>query len=180
VSEKSKKSVEPLIVLITGASGSGKTSVAQVLEQKFSKETTSLYYFDDIGVPSTTKMIEDHGSGEKWQQWATARWIERIYNMDKEVIFLEGSFYPEFAVNKIKDLLITKYLIICLYAERDVREKRLIEERKQLELVTQDMENYAQVLNLKTINLGGIMINSTNKSISEIVQEITAKVNSNL
>ena len=107
MSEKSKKSVEPLIVLITGASGSGKTSVAQVLEQKFSKETTSLYYFDDIGVPSTTKMIEDHGSGEKWQQWATARWIERIYNMDKEVIFLEGSFYPEFAVNKIKDLLIT-------------------------------------------------------------------------
>ena len=58
MSEKSKKSAEPLIVLITGASGSGKTSVAQVLEQKFSKKTTSLYYFDDIGVPSTTKMIE--------------------------------------------------------------------------------------------------------------------------
>ena len=36
-----EKSVEPLIVVITGASGSGKTTVAKVLEQKFSKETTS-------------------------------------------------------------------------------------------------------------------------------------------
>jgi uridine kinase len=175
-----EKSTEPLIVVITGASGSGKTTVAKLLEQKFSKETTSLYYFDDIGIPSTTKMIEDHGSGEKWQQWATESWIERIHNINKEVIFLEGSFYPEFAVNKIKDLLITKYLLICLYVERNVREKRLIEERKQLELVTQDMENYAQDLNLRTINIGGIVINSTDKSLSEIVQEITDLVNSKL
>jgi uridine kinase len=53
-----EKPTEPLIVVITGASGSGKTTVAKLLEQKFSKETTSLYYFDDIGIPSTTKIIE--------------------------------------------------------------------------------------------------------------------------
>ena len=156
--KKSKKFAEPLVVLMIGASGSGKTTIAKALEQKFPKETASVYYFDDIGILSTKQMIKDHGSGEKWQQWAVAEWIERIHNIKKEIIFLEGSFYPEFAVTKIKELGITKYFIICLYAERNIREKRLIEERNQLGLVTQDMENYAQVLNSKTISLRGIVI----------------------
>lgn len=78
MSEKSKKSAEPLIVLITGASGSGKTSVTQVLEQKFSKKTTSLYYFDEIGIPSTTKMIEGPWLGGKMAAMGNRK-MDRTY-----------------------------------------------------------------------------------------------------
>lgn len=164
---------DPLIILITGASGSGKTSVAKELEQYFPLGEVAVYYFDDIGVPSIDKMIEDYGSSEKWQQWATHAWIERLQHItDKKYIFLEGSFYPEFALQKMQELNIKHYLIICLYAERKIRESRLLE-RNQLELITQDMENFAVLLKEKTLKSGGKVIDSSQKSISDILTDIS-------
>ncbi len=156
------------ILLITGASGSGKTTLAKALKEQ---KIAGVYFFDDIGVPSLDVMLEKHGSPEKWQERATHQWIDRLYMVEEDVI-LEGSFNPEFAVSKLKELNITNYQIICLHCDRKIREKRLIEERNQPELVTEDMENFAQVLKEKTLKLGGKVIDTGDKSISELVKEI--------
>lgn len=134
----------------------------------------SVYYFDDIGVPTNERMIKEHGSTEKWQEWVTHRWIERMYSTeDKKLIFLEGSFYPEFAIGKMQELGIRNYLIICLSAERSARDKRLIEGRKQPELATMGIvvEHYDQAIRTQTLKAGGAVVDSSNKEVSEILEE---------
>ncbi len=57
-----------MIILITGTSGSGKTTILKAIENKLPPSETSINYFDDIGIPSTEEMIKKHGSGDKWQE----------------------------------------------------------------------------------------------------------------
>lgn len=170
---------EPCIILITGASGTGKTTIVKALKDSLGAEHTSVFFFDDIGIPSIDEMIKGHGSPEKWQQWATHNWIDRLHNeYNKKVLILEGSFYPEFALQKMQELRINNYMIICLSTERSVREKRLIEERCQPGLANQDMENYAMALSEKTLAAKGIVIDSTRESVANIVNEISNLIES--
>jgi aminoglycoside phosphotransferase (APT) family kinase protein len=165
------------IIFITGASGSGKTTVAKYLAEKY-----QVYNFDDIGVPTIEEMIAKYGSREGWQEWATKSWMERLSELEgDEVVILEGSFNPGFlfksiecsGVIPVKTGIHTngkidsrlrgndKLELICLHADRVTREKRLIKHRNQPELVTQDMENFANVLKQKTLTLGGTVVDSS-------------------
>lgn len=159
-----------MIVLITGASGCGKTTVTRGLS-----DLATIYYFDDIGVPEAKAMIDQYGSPENWQEWATHAWIKKLYNQDKQLVVLEGSFNPEFAIYKLKELGINHYQIICLSTKRSIREQRLID-RKQPELVSQDMENFARILEEKTIASNGMIIDTSDKSINEVVEEIKSLI----
>ena len=161
------------ILFIIGASGSGKTTLAKALEERANSRFVSAYYFDDCGIPAVEKMIEDHGSPENWQRYETHEWIKRIHleQLIKTVI-LEGSFNPEFAVEKMDELNIKNYTIICLHATRDIREKRLITERNQPELVTDDMENFASFLRKKTLELDGQVIDTSTKSVFDIIKDV--------
>lgn len=137
------------IILITGASGSGKTTVAKYLAEKY-----QVFHFDDVGVPPLEEMVARHGSCEGWQKWATENWMQKLQNMNcNDTVILEGSFNPEFAF--------AYDLLICLHANREIREKRLHIHRKQPELINQDMENFANILQAKTLALGGIVIDSS-------------------
>lgn len=164
---------KPYLILLIGASGSGKTTILKSLEKELPKDAVSINYFDDIGVPSFEEMVAHYGSPEKWQEATTHRWIEKLANVkDKKLIFLEGSFNPEFAVSQLEKLGIHDYMIICIDVERSVREKRLSEQRNQPELITQDMENFAQMLKAKTLALGGVIVESSKNNLSSDIQEI--------
>jgi len=160
------------IILITGASGSGKTTIAKYLAEKY-----KVFYFDDIGVPSSKEMVRKYGSPEGWQKWATKTWMEKLSKVKgPEVVILEGSFNPEFAVHSFPNPQNNNKLnqdvanaphndgfckLLCLHANRETREKRLIKYRNQRELANQDMENFAQVLKEKTQALCGTVIDSS-------------------
>lgn len=164
---------KPYFVFLTGTSGSGKTTILKAIAKELSTDAVSINYFDDIGVPSFEEMVANYGSPEKWQEAMTHLWIEKLANItDKKLIFLEGSFNPEFAVSHLQKLGMHNYLIICVHAERAVREKRLSQQRNQPELITQDMENFAQQLKAKTLVLGGIVVESTDNNLSNVVEEI--------
>jgi uridine kinase len=66
------------IILITGASGSGKTIILKAIEQQLPENQISVNYFDDIGVPSSKAMIAQYGSCKKWQEAMTHKWIEKL------------------------------------------------------------------------------------------------------
>lgn len=144
------------VILITGASGSGKTTVLKELEKILPENQVLVNYFDDIGIPSFEDMIKEYGSCERWQEAMTHKWLEKLGQIkNKKYIFLEGSFNPDFI--KLKN----NYLLICIHTNKEIREYRLIHDRKQPELATEDMENFAQVLKEKTLNLGGVVIDSS-------------------
>jgi len=65
----------PSILVVTGASGSGKTATVQALEAR-ALSGVRCYYFDSVGVPSA----EFRGSGgpEGWQAVTTREWIRRL------------------------------------------------------------------------------------------------------
>jgi hypothetical protein len=55
------------LVILTGASGSGKTTIAERLEQQH-PELVRVFRFDSIGVPSPEERIAGWGSGGGWQR----------------------------------------------------------------------------------------------------------------
>ncbi|MBP9792270.1 MAG: phosphotransferase [Rickettsiales bacterium] len=153
------------IILITGASGSGKTFISKYLAEKY-----KVFYFDDIGVPSVDEMVLEYGGAEEWQKSMVQIWIEKLLALkDHQILILEGSFNPEFAVSLFQQYHFNNYKIICLHANKVVRDKRLIHNRKQPELANQDMENFANVLKEKTLNSGGVIID-TSGDVYEIVK----------
>lgn len=155
-------SIRPYFIFITGASGAGKTTILNALEQELPLSLVSVNYFDSIGVPPLEEMVRIHGSGEKWQEASTHLWIDKLTKIkDKKLIFLEGQFNPRFAISYLKKLGIENYLIFCLHADRHVRERRLIEIRKQPELANDEMENWSNVLKELTLDIGGIVIESS-------------------
>ena len=72
-------------VILTGASGSGKTAIAEEIEK--STSNVRVFRFDTIGVPSVDVMAT-FGSGYKpggaWQRAMTLQWIERIVRCSRQ------------------------------------------------------------------------------------------------
>lgn len=175
------ESLQPLIVLITGASGVGKTTLLKEIEQKYPQETISSHFFDSIGVPSFDDMIQQYGSSEKWQEVTTRRWIERLSKIhDKKLVFLEGQFNPEFALVALREQSIENYLLICLHTEQALREHRLSVLRNQPELADIHMNNWALFLKEKTIEMGGIIVDSSQDSINTLAMELMELVRKKL
>ena len=81
------------LVIMTGASGSGKSAIAKLIEETHSSIT--VFRFDTIGVPSSDIMAgygTDHQPGGAWQRAMTFRWLEKIAaNLAKgETVLFEG------------------------------------------------------------------------------------------
>jgi adenylate kinase family enzyme len=54
------------LVVLTGASGSGKTTIADAIKTGW-PGLVEVLHFDQIGVPSFEAMVSRWGSGEAWQ-----------------------------------------------------------------------------------------------------------------
>src|ERR1700749_433923 len=66
----------PLVILI-GASGSGKTTIARAIAQRFAGAGGG-FFFDRMGVPSPERMIAACGSGVEWHRAKTIEWMIRL------------------------------------------------------------------------------------------------------
>jgi predicted ATPase len=64
-------------VILTGASGSGKTSIAEAVATRHGAGV-DVYHFDRIGIPPIEQMIAEHGSGEAWQRAKTFWWMSEL------------------------------------------------------------------------------------------------------
>jgi RNase adaptor protein for sRNA GlmZ degradation len=161
------------LVVLTGASGSGKTTIAAAIEAAFS-DVVDVYYFDRIGVPSLEPMIADHGSPEAWQRAMVFAWWQRlaVASASGRNILFEGqmrlSFLAEAAAGSLGH---TVLLVDC---DDATRAKRLCVDRRQPELAGLETMTWADYLRREAASFGCDTVDTSRLSIGESVAAITA------
>lgn len=134
------------ILVITGASGAGKTAAVRALEER-ELPGVRCFYFDSIGVPALEVMRREHGGGEQWQAWATREWLRKLDQLAPtvQVAVLDGQTRPSHVAAVAKTLVRGVHTVL-LDCEQEERERRLQVGRRQPELVTNQMASWAAYL----------------------------------
>lgn len=162
------------LIILTGASGSGKTAVARLMAARPPWEGHT-YHLDDIGVP-TGAGWELFESGEWWQNWATTKWINHLAATDADLQLLDAQTRPCFilaAAEANPDLETTIVLLDC---SPDVRRHRLVELRDRAELANTRMENWASYLRDQAEELGIARIDTSLMSVEQVAVEVESLV----
>lgn len=165
----------PFIFFLSGASGVGKTSIVAELKTQNRFFHCVFLHFDSIGIPSFEEMVEQAGSGEKWQELATYHWLKKIMTEygDKSTVVIEGQTNLDYIEAACHAFRITKYLIVLIDCNWETIQERLLHERRQPELVNQDMKNWADFLRKQAHRKKLPIINTSHQSLDQVVESIS-------
>lgn len=141
------------IVCLTGASGSGKTTIASACAQP----GLTVLHKDSIGVPSPQDMERLFGGPEAWQRHATMDWMHRIAAMAGDVLF-EGQTRFAFLTTALAEAGLEADLILIDCSDA-VRRARLTE-RGQPELADQSMMTWATFLRQEAETKGHLVLDT--------------------
>jgi shikimate kinase len=165
----------PLIFFLSGASGVGKTSIIKKLKAHYhSFSDYAFVHFDSIGVPSPEEMIEQAGSGEKWQELTTYRWIEKITveYQDKKIVVIEGQINLDFIEAACHKFEIVRYFIILIDCDWEIMRDRLVHNRQQPDLVNQDMKNWATFLRKQAQRKNLPIIDTSHQTLEQVARSV--------
>ena len=167
---------EPAILVLTGASGAGKTTLVSGL-RALGLPGVGCYFFDSLGVPSPEEMERDFGGGDQSQAAMTAGWIERLMRNDDgvRVAVLDGQVRASMARDHLERLGARRWQIVladCGHAERNAR---LRGPRAQPELANRDMDCWAAYLRGQADALG-LHVTDTSRPLAATVAELAALV----
>jgi len=161
------------IVVVTGASGAGKTAAVSALEAR-DVPGVRCFYFDSIGVPTADVMERDHDGPEKWQAWATNQWLARLATLGSgvRVAVLDAQTRPStvFAAPGAGSAWHAHAVLFDCSAE--VRAARLRGPRGQPELATARMDSWAAYLRGQADALGLPIIDTTELTIEEAADQL--------
>ena len=151
----------PALLCITGASGSGKTTMLAAMRETIEQRLLPLLHFDSLGVPTDEEMTRCWESGRGWQKAMTYYWVHTartVYRM-RPLVILEGSFDPQYAIaacaaNRVRQR------VVMLDIDEGTRRQRLAA-RGQPELATTDMASWAAYLAENTRSLGGTIVDAS-------------------
>jgi hypothetical protein len=165
------------LIILTGASGSGKTAIAEEIETSRSG-LAEVFRFDRIGVPSPEERVKGWGSGHGWQRAMTLTWMARIAalrGLNRPVLF-EGQMRLAFVQEGLKSARIANARLILLDCDDATRMHRLVAHRKQPELANPAMMNWAALLR-REAQAGGYEVLDTSKlSLQEAVEHVCARL----
>jgi RNase adaptor protein for sRNA GlmZ degradation len=163
---------EKTIYFITGASGVGKTTLVNQLEEKYKSKSWMFLHFDQIGVPPIPEMIREFGSPPRWQEAKALEWIDQLINRyEGEKIFFEGQVNLQFIRDGFEKHHFKDYQLILIDCSEQVMEKRLVQERKQPELFNEDMRNWLKFLRNQAKQFGATIIDSSVLSEKELLMK---------
>ncbi|HEU0054459.1 MAG TPA: hypothetical protein VFQ39_14830, partial [Longimicrobium sp.] len=140
-------SPQPSLLVLTGASGAGKTAVVDALEA-MRIPGVGCYRTDSLPVPPTEEMVWRWGGTLEWQDASTAWWIELLLRNDDgvEAAVLEGQLRPHVARLAFERLGARAARVVLVDCDADVRNERLRGPRGQPELISGQMDCWAAYL----------------------------------
>jgi RNase adaptor protein for sRNA GlmZ degradation len=169
--------MNPKLVILTGASGSGKTAIA--LEIEANHPEIAVFRFDTIGVPSAEVMAtygDGYQPGGAWQRAMTLQWFERIASVLKsgQRVLFEGQMRIAFVQEALDAQGIIGARIICIECDDATRTARLAHDRLQPELANENMMGWSRYLHQEAIAAGHKILDTTTLSSTESMQHVLA------
>lgn len=169
------------LVVLTGASGAGKTTIAHSVEKR-ELPNCEVHFFDSIGVPSVEQMHRKYGPGHQpggaWQRAMTLRWIRRIagtLNRRTSVLF-EGQMRIAFIREALAENRISSAHILLLDCDDTTRAERLHVHRAQPELANPDTMNWARYLREEAYAADVRVLDTGRLSLAECVSVIVERL----
>jgi hypothetical protein len=165
------------ILVVTGASGSGKTTTVRALETR-TLPGVRCYYFDAVGVPAAAVLERGFGTPESWQAVTTRTWLDRLAaDPDSADIYvLDGQTRPSFVRNAIERVGAVLVRVVLLDCAAHVRHARLAGPRGQPELSNPRMDCWAAYLRGQADALELPVIDTTNLGIDAAVDALIVHV----
>lgn len=165
------------LVILIGASGSGKTAIAEAIAVEY-PGLVEVLHFDRIGVPSPEEMTAGWGSGEAWQRATTLGWIARIAtmrNQDRPVLF-EGQTRLASVREGLLAAGISDAQVILVDCDDATRTRRLTESRRQPDLANPEMMNWAAFLRRDAQEAGCDVLDTSHLSLADGVEYVRAQL----
>ncbi|HEY5062860.1 MAG TPA: hypothetical protein VII52_15070 [Gemmatimonadaceae bacterium] len=163
----------PQILVVTGASGAGKTATVRALDA-LAIPGIQCFHFDSIGVPTADVMERDFGGGEQWQESATAEWLARLSSLpaDVRLAVLDAQTRPSFVFTAAVRALPRVVHVVLLDCSPHLRTERLCGPRRQPELATAQMDQWAIYLRGQAEAMGLPLIDTTTLTVDEAAAQL--------
>lgn len=164
------------LVILTGASGSGKTAIAEAIRTG-RPDLAEVLHFDSIGVPSPEARLA-WGPVGSWQRAMTLNWMARIAAMrggDRPVLF-EGQMRLAFVQEAVLAAGITDTRVVLVDCDDATRTHRLTKQRQQPELANPEMMNWAAFLRREAEQGGHDVLDTTELSLEDCVEYVCARL----
>ena len=161
------------ILVVTGASGAGKTATVGALQAR-GLPGVRCFHFDSIGVAPLDVMERDHGGPERWQAWATEQWLERLARLgdDVRVAVLDAQTRPTTVLAAQGTGTLWRPQVVLLDCSPEVRAKRLRGPRGQPELATAHMDSWAAYLRGQADALALPVIDTSEMTIADAARDL--------
>ena len=164
-------------VILIGASGSGKTTIARAIEQRYAGEV-EVFYFDRIGVPSEERMIAEYGSGEGWQRAKTLEWMARLapLSRSRRRLLFEGQTRLSLLAEAAAAAGGPAYRPILVDCDDDTRSRRLELERQQPQLANEHMMNWARYLRREAGKYGCEILDTSKLPLERCISHVMSRL----
>jgi hypothetical protein len=163
------------LVIMTGASGSGKTAIAKTIE--VGHPSITVFRFDTIGVPSAAVMAT-YGTGYQpggaWQRAMTLQWLERIAPIVTagQTVLFEGQMRIAIIQEALTTSAIEDARIVCVECDDATRRCRLTQNRLQPELADESMMGWSRYLHQEAVEAGCQILDTTHLALRDSVNAV--------
>ena len=165
------------LVILTGASGSGKTAIAEAIKIGH-PELADVLHFNSIGVPSPETMVAGWGSGEDWQRASTLAWMTRIASMSdqRRAVLFEGQMRFAFLRESVAAAAIADFSVMLIDCDDETRTRRLVSNRHQPDLANATMMNWAAYLRREAQEAGCEILDTSQAPLEASVAHVRLRL----
>jgi dephospho-CoA kinase len=165
------------LVILTGASGAGKTAIAETIRTT-RPDLAEVLHFDSIGVPSPEAMMAGWGSGEAWQRAMTLAWMARIEAISgqRRPVLFEGQMRLAFVREGLLAAGIASARVILVDCDDTTRTHRLTANRNQPELANSTMMIWSEFLRREAKEAGCEVLDTSQLPLEDSVGRVCARL----